>query len=275
LSQIYVIGGDYVQAQEFLEKSLSLSTSGQDLGTLARVLYGLGDLHWRQGDPQTAYETLVKCLTMARQVGDSTQELNALNRLGTVSYDLGNSDNAFRYLEETLQRAQEVGNRERQASALNNLGEFTKPNDLSRALDYYQRALAISRELERQHGLALLLANLAEGNARLGNLTEARPLLYDGLALARRVGVAPLILIQIQAAGMYFYQREERARGLALIGLSIYHPATLADLQRSANQLLAFLGLSREDIEVTAALEEGRKLVLETEVEVLLGLVAG
>ena len=270
LSQVYVIGGDYVQAQEFLEKSMSLSTSGQDLGTLARVLYGLGDLQWRQGDPAIACKTLLRCLDMARQVEDMTLELNALNRLGTVYYDLNDHRNTQKYMEATLTRAQEIGNREREASALNNLGEFTKPTDLAKALKYYRRSLVISRELERQYGISLLLANIAEGHVRLGEMNEARPLLHEGLSMAQKVGAAPLMLILIQAAGLLFFQEGDQERGLALIGLSIYHPATLADLQRTANELLKFLKLDRHDKEITADLAQGKTMVLEEEVSRLL-----
>ncbi len=273
LSQVYVISGDYVQAQEFLEKSMSLSMSGQASDTLARVLYGLGDLHWRQGDPKGACEILLKCLDMARQVEDMTLELNALNRLGTVYYDLNDHPNTQRYMEATLTRAQEIGNREREASALNNLGEFTKPRDLAKALAYYRRSLVISRELERQYGISLLLANIAEGHVRLGELDKARPILHEGLTLAQKVGAAPLMLILIQSAGLLFYQDGDQEKGLALIGLSIHHPATLADLQRTANELLGFLELDKDEGAVTADLEQGSVLNLEEEVSNLIAIL--
>jgi tetratricopeptide (TPR) repeat protein len=173
-------------------------------------------------------------------------------------------------MEETLKRSQEVGNREREASALNNLGEFTKLTDLSKALTYYTRALVISRELERQHGIALLLGNISEGYIRLGDLTAARLLLHEGVGLAQKVGAAPLILVLVQAAGLLFYQEGDRERGLALIGLSLQHPASLADLQRTANGLFAFLNLDRRDEAVTADLARGKGLVLEEEVSLLL-----
>jgi tetratricopeptide (TPR) repeat protein len=274
LSQVYVIEGDYTQAQEFLEKSQSLSMSGQDRGTLARVLYGLGDLYWRQGNPANACDTLLKCLGMARQVEDSTLELNALNRLGTVYFDLNDMKNTQLYMEKTLKRAQEVGNREREASALNNLGEFTKGTDLEKALSYYKRALIISRDLERLQGIALLLANIAEGHIRLGEVAFARPLLHEGLLLARRVGAAPLTLILVQAAGLLFYEEGDQERGLALIGLSIYHPASLADLNRTANGLFSFLNIDRKQKQVSAGLSKGKELNLESEIPRLLDLLA-
>ena len=148
-------------------------------------------------------------------------------------------------------------------------GEFTKTVDLEKALDYYRRSLVISRELERQYGISLLLANIADGHIRLGELEQARPLLLEGFNKAEKVGAAPLLLILVQAAGLLFYQEGDEERGLALIGLSLYHPTSLADLHRTANELLDFLWLERDDTAVKSGLEAGKKLVLEQELQTL------
>lgn len=276
LSQTAVMQGDYPQAQICLEESLPLARAGQDAATLARVLYGLGDLHWRQGRTEEAVLLLDECLVLSREVGNITQEMYAMNRLGGVAVVSGNWDEANRIYEEMLVKARQTGNREREGSALNNLGVVAyERGEWQKTLAYANQALPLARETGNQQFIALLLNNLGDVSLRLGDLATAKQYLWEGITVARHIGGAPFMLTGVQTAGLLLARQEEQARGLALIGLSLYHPATTPEHRRTASDCLRWLGLDEGDTAVQSLLENGRSLDLETVAEQLLAEWAG
>ena len=264
LSRVAADEGDYAQAQACLEESLPLARDSADAATLARVLYGLGGLNWRLGNFDEAHADCEEGLVLARQIDNVTQELRALNRLGAIAWGQGNMDEAQRLFEETQARALQVGNREWGAAALNNLGEIARMrDDVAGAQAYYQQALPIVREIGQQRLLVLLLTNLAGTYIRLGDWVTARPHLHEGLTLARRIGTTPEVLGAVGVAGWLLSAQGNVERGLALLGLTLHHPASHSENKSDVHSALVQLGLDPADPGVVSDLEAGKALDLE------------
>lgn len=271
LSQTAVMAGDYAQAQAYLEESLPLARAGDDAETLSRVLYGLGDLLWRQGRTDNAMVFLDECLALARDIGNVTQELYALNRLGSMSVVSGHWDEASRIYEEILAKARQAGNREREASALNNLGVVAyERGDWAATIAYADQALPLAREVGNQQFIALLLNNMADVSLRLDDFPAAKQYLQEGITVARQIGATPYVLTEVQTAGLLLARQGEQARGLALIGLSLYHATTTPEHRRTASDCLRSLGLDGNDPAVQALLAKGQTLDLDEAAEALL-----
>jgi tetratricopeptide (TPR) repeat protein len=257
--------GEYAGAQGHLEASLSLARAGDDRVRLARALYGLGDVHWRLGDLDAARTYCEDSLALARQLGDVAQELYALNRLGVLAHVRGDPDKGQCLLEETHALALQTGNRERAGAALNNLGEIARQRgDIAAAQEYYRQALSIIRETGEQDFVSLVLLNLVGGFIRLDDLAAAQRHLREGLALAVQIGSIPLMLMSVVCAGWLLAVQGQNARGLALLRLSLSHPASFSDIERDAEDVLAQLGLDASDPAVVAGLEAGQALDLKT-----------
>ncbi len=271
LGQAAIHTGDYAQARSYLEESLELARVSGSKIILVRALYGLGDLFWRLGFPDQALVHCQESLALARQLGNVTQELYALNRLGSLARDQGDFDKAQQLWEETLARAIQAGNRERATSALNNLGVVANDRgDIAQALAYHQQALPIVWEMGKQQTYTLLLNNIAEEHLRLGNLNAAQHHIYEGLSLARSIRAIPLMLGSVQRAGWLLCKRGNLAQGLALWGMVLRHPSFYNDLKKDMQVALAELGLDSADPQVTAGLDKGQALDLETVVAELL-----
>jgi class 3 adenylate cyclase/tetratricopeptide (TPR) repeat protein/tRNA A-37 threonylcarbamoyl transferase component Bud32 len=271
LSQTAVMQGDYPQAQSYLEESLPLARSGNDAETLSRVLYGLGDLLWRQGHADEAVQLLDECLALSRKVGNVTQELYAMNRLGGIVIGSGDWEKASSIYEAILIKARQTGNRERESSALNNLGVVAyERGDWQATLNYANQALPLAREVGNQQFIALLLNNLADVSLRLDDFTAAQQYLFEGITVARQIGSAPYVLTVVQTAGLMLARQGELERGLALIGLSLYHPTSTPEHRRTAQDCLRTLGLAGEDTAVQSMLAKGKSLDLDTVAEELL-----
>ncbi len=271
LSQTAVMAGDYAQAQTYLEESLPLARAGNDAETLSRVLYGLGDLLWRQGHTDEAMVFLDECLALARDIGNVTQELYALNRLGSMSVVSGNWDEASRIYEEILAKARQAGNREREGSALNNLGVVAyERGDWAATIAYADQALPLAREVGNQQFIALLLNNMADVSLRLDDFPAAKQYLLEGITVARQIGATPYVLTEVQTAGLLLARQGDQERGLALIGLSLYHATSTPEHRRTASDCLRSLGLNGHDPAVQALLARGQTLDLEAAAEELL-----
>ncbi len=272
LSQITAVKGDYPTAQGYLKESLPLARTGDDLGTLARVLYGLGDLHWRLGDSlDDAQAYCEESLALARHLGDTDQELYALNRLGVLAWEQNDMNKARELFQATLERARQGGNRERASTALNNLGEFFKlQGTYEAALSNFREALELAREIGNQQAITVYYLNIAEISILLDNLPPAQQHLRAGLVNAIQSKTVPSILTAVQLAGWMLAKQGHLERGLAYLGLSLFHPASHLDNKRNAHQKLGYLGLAATESHVAAMLEAGKALELDKTVTQLM-----
>lgn len=251
IGQINAEIGNYALAEKIFSEALPIARGNGLLnrGTLARILYGLGNVYWRLGNLEKARNFCAESRDLSESIGDSNTLLLALNRLGVLSGLMGDPAGEERHYQQVLALATAVGNRERAGVALNNLGALAdEQGDLSKAQDFYLQAMALVREIGAQQSLALYLTNLAHSEIRLGDLEQAQFHLREGLALAYRLNVGPWSLTAV-----LFFARLEAARGnialaLELFGLADRHPAFSIDHQRLMEQMLTEWGLSHEDV---------------------------
>jgi len=264
LSQVAIKEGQYGEAHQFLEDSLLLVRDSDGSVTLARVLYGLGDLNWRLNRLDDSLSHLEQSLALAKEIGNSQIELAAMNRLGVVAENRGDINLARELLEQTLARAQELGNRAMAATVLNNLAAHRASfDDGIPEIEYYLKALNIARETGDKPALAVYLNNIAETYIVKGEIDSAVPYLAEALSVNIRRGLTPSILFSAHLAGWMKIISGDKDRGLALLGLTYYHPAGGTILKRNVQEKLAFVGLEVDDPEVIGALERGKELNLD------------
>jgi tetratricopeptide (TPR) repeat protein len=227
--------------------------------TLARILYGLGNVYWRMGDLKKAQGFCAESRDLATRLGDTHTLMLALNRLGVVTGLMGNSAEEERIYLQVLALARSVGNRERAAVALNNLGALAdERHDLAKAQEFYLQALALAREMGLQQSLALYLINLGHCEIGLGELEAAAEHLREGLALADHHGAAPWTVIAVLFFAWLAYVRGEADRAFALFGLVRQQAAFSSDHQRLMDQALAEWGIS--EAEAAARMSAGQGL---------------
>jgi len=124
------------------------------------TLESLRHLHWVDLFEEGGYEKLKRSLSLrAEQVGVNIQgeavskpvvkleekraavQVGTLNNLGVSYVEMGNYSKAIEYLEQSLQLSREVGDRTSEPSILNNLAStYEKSGDLVRAIELYEQA---------------------------------------------------------------------------------------------------------------------------------------
>jgi class 3 adenylate cyclase/tetratricopeptide (TPR) repeat protein len=269
LGQIHADMGDYERAEKTMRQALPMARAAgiPARPTLARVLYGLGNVHWRLGNLENARACCEESRDIAREIGDTNTLLMALNRLGVVMGALGNPSAEENFYRQALSLAVSVGNRERAAVALNNLGALAdEKGDLAKAQGFYLQTIDMAREIGAQQSLALYLINLGHSEIRLGQLDEAANHLREGLALAEHLGASPWAVTAVLFYARLFHARGETERAYSLLGLARAQPAFSSDQARLMEQMFADWQAGPEDVEagIAAAPEmDWKKVVLE------------
>jgi tetratricopeptide (TPR) repeat protein len=234
-------------------------------------LYGLGDLQWRLGNWPESQHYLEECLALAHQIEDVTQEITALNRLGGPLQDQGKMKEAKQVFQTLLKRAREVGHRLMIGSALNNLcNSALLENDFILAQEYGLQALVVAREIGHEHFTSTCLLNLAYAHLQLDELLIARRYLIEGTSRAVKIGLTPLVLGAISNIGLLVLKQGKNERGLNLMGMALFHPASFNDVRLETERKLSYLKIDISDPEIAAQLNGGRSLNLETVVAELL-----
>lgn len=256
LGQLHAEMGDYPQAERTLRQALPMARAAgiPARPTLARVLYGLGNVYWRLGNLENARASCEESRDIAREIGDTHTLLMALNRLGVVMGALGDSSAEENYYRQALSLAASLGNRERAAVSLNNLGALAdEKGELAKAQGFYLQAIDMAREIGAQQSLALYLINLGHSEIRLGQLDEAANHLREGLALAEHLGASPWAVTAVLFYARLFHARGETGRAYSLARLARSQPAFSSDHARLLEQMSAELQLTPEAAEAQIA----------------------
>jgi tetratricopeptide (TPR) repeat protein len=121
-------------------------------------------------------------------VGRGTQ-VRLFRRAGRLLFIAGRYSEALEHFQQAIAIAREVGNRRVEGMTLGNLAWLHRQQGrLPEALEYYQQALAIAREVGDHGSEAVTLGNLAIFHLEQGRSLEGREYLQRALAIAREVG---------------------------------------------------------------------------------------
>ncbi|MDD4651114.1 MAG: tetratricopeptide repeat protein [Methanothrix sp.] len=132
----------------------------------------------------------LKCSLSACQIQcDRQGEGVNLGNLGIAYKNLGDARHAIEYYEQALAIAREIGDRRGEGNALGNLGNaYAALGDARHAIEYYEQHLVIAREIGDQRGEGANLCNLGLAYAALGDARHAIEYSEQALAIAREIG---------------------------------------------------------------------------------------
>jgi CHAT domain-containing protein/Tfp pilus assembly protein PilF len=148
------------------------------LGTLARL---------------RAFQRLYReSVDLNRQALALAKELGATSKIATTSLNLGwalkmvgDFEEASDYLNSAVAIVEKTGSRNDAIPALHNLGDIAlHDNNPAAALRYYAKGLAMARKIDHAD-LGEFVANMADVQIALGDLTSARTMNNEALALVR------------------------------------------------------------------------------------------
>ena len=104
--------------------------------------------------------------------------------------DLGQYSKALEYFQQALAISREVGDRAGVGITLNNIGVvYESLGQYPKALEYYQQALAIRKEIGDRNGEGTTLNNIGLVYSRLGKYSKALEYYQQALAIRKEIGV--------------------------------------------------------------------------------------
>jgi tetratricopeptide (TPR) repeat protein len=247
LGQIATWQGEKETAHELLRRSLEISRAIQDPSSIAHALEKLANtVLGTFGEYAEDKKLAEECLALCRQLQRPDWIAYTLDTLGFVTFCLGEYDEARAYYSESASLFEEIEDRYGTALALGGLGLVAWAaggEHTHAAVHYFERSLAVTRQIGNRGQVAGRLAGLARAHIDLGEYARARRYSREALNIAYELespvyvahaycGLADVAL----AAGDYpasrahllaAIQAAADAQLLPLVALALLHCAAL------------------------------------------------
>ena len=188
--------------REELEGLRDGSTSSISRNALARAYYGAGALARMQGNFIEATEFLDKSLNLYRRLDDKIGIANTLNVAGVVAHDQGDYARARVFYGESLAVCREIEDKYGILLALNNMGNVAREQeDYEVAKSLFEESLVIGRQTGNKYGIALSLGSMGTVDWYQHNYQQATTRLQEGLSLHYELGDKPGMLHCLETLG--------------------------------------------------------------------------
>ena len=114
---------------------------------------------------------------------------SVLNNIGSAYVRLCQEDKAIEYYDQALVIAREIGDRRGEGAVLGNIGlAYHALGQVDKAIEYYEQALVIAREIGDRRGEGADLGNLGLAYYQLGQMDKAIEYYEQALVIAREIG---------------------------------------------------------------------------------------
>jgi ATP/maltotriose-dependent transcriptional regulator MalT len=111
-----------------------------------------------------------------------------LGNLGSAYYSLGQVEKAIEYYEDALVVAREIGDRRGEGNHLGNLGSaYYSLGQVEKAIEYHEDALAIAKDIRDRRGEGIRLGNLGNAYYSLGQVEKAIEYYEDAQKLTSEI----------------------------------------------------------------------------------------
>lgn len=155
--------GEYTRALALHQAGLEIARATNDLVLQAKAMSGLGSVYWSLGDIQNAEMQFQDSAALSAELGNRLELANADYNLALLSVHRGDYDHAIALAERALAVDQGSGHIALTARTYQLLGGcYHLKKDFAHAAEYYQRAVASSRETGDTINLAIGSNNLGE-----------------------------------------------------------------------------------------------------------------
>lgn len=219
--------GEWQNSLENYQQAIKIYRELKDRRGESIALNNMGDLYFALGNADAASQSYEEALRILREnaIQDPATEANILSHLGQLHTQQGNFNEAQRDFEAALTRNQRPRGR---SGTLTDVGAlYALRGEPLKALEFYEKALAIRREIGDRRGEAVTLHKMGEAHSSLGDLSKAADEFKSALALWEAVA-------------------DRRGQALTL--------NSLARVERDRNDLAAALKRSEEALAIVEGL---------------------
>ncbi len=186
---VYVERGELDKALGFYERSLEIRKNIGDMSGVATSLNNIGYAYHQKGELIKELDFHNKSLEIFTRIGDKRGIAMSLNNIGEMHTMKGELEKALEFYERSLGIYDSIGDKATYALLLGNVGGVHHfMGESEKALEIQKRCLALSLDIGNKWVSVRNSCFLAETYLELGNITEARELVDEGLGTAKEIG---------------------------------------------------------------------------------------
>ncbi|NEO25994.1 MAG: tetratricopeptide repeat protein [Kamptonema sp. SIO4C4] len=159
------------------------------MGLSFKVLGSLSAVLLVWGSPAVVPTSMTGGVVQGQTVEERKAEADRLLQQGIEQFRVSNFRGALQSWEQALEIYREIGNRKGEANSLGNLGlAYRNLGEYQQAIDYFQQSLTIFQEIGDRQGEGASLGNLGTAYDSLGEYQQAIDYYQQSLTIAREIG---------------------------------------------------------------------------------------
>ncbi|MDG6220192.1 MAG: tetratricopeptide repeat protein, partial [Candidatus Thermoplasmatota archaeon] len=178
--------GNWEEAKKRYEATLELAEKNRSPSEIAECQYGLAYIDWRKGEMRSAKARNKKALDLVSGTDSTLLQGKARILMGSIEDAMGNAQDAITFYKEAIDILEPIDSGEELARVYNNLGEVYKGlEDYASASDNYEKCVEVSKKVRSKRGELYGMSNIAECQAFLGRVDEAKKIVAKVEALLK------------------------------------------------------------------------------------------
>lgn len=188
LGRIHASTRDLPNARQYFGQALDVY---RDLGKVEdeiATLSSLGALAMEDGDPSDAINLYEEALQLAARADERAAAVRIYGRLARLSQQQGDDEAALEALTQAVNLAESLDNPTLLGQALQHLAVAQDATGDPAAMDTYEHALVLSREVGDKHGEAMMLVNVGVRLIATGARRDGMQLLHHAIGLTEELG---------------------------------------------------------------------------------------
>jgi len=208
----------------------------------AKILGTFGQVFTAEGYYDRALDKSAQALSISQSLRARHIEAGVRLNMGWSYLELGDFDQAIPFFKVSESLAAQSGLERMRQESLNSLGRISfNQGQHEEADDYYNRALAVAKNLNDEASIALYLDNLALVSLSLGHLDEADMYNQNAVKIQRGIHDRKEELRSLRTTASIADARKEFARAKSILGSILADKDTLTSVRWEAEHELATL----------------------------------
>ena len=212
-----------------------------DKKSIASCYNSLGNIHTSQGN----YPLALECYQSSLNIYEGMDEMSGISKclvgIGSIYFAQKNYEKALEYNQKVIKIAGKNGNKHSLAGSLLNVGLIYLTTNNQQALDYFQKALEISKDLKIISLHANILMNIGQFYYNKSDYDKALEYFTEALELSENKGLQSTICVaRFNVAQVYHITKKfPLAISYAESGLKIAENLKFIVFQKDLHKLLS------------------------------------
>lgn len=184
-AQIFIRTGDFFMSLDLLFKANSIFEIYDEHHDIGRIKRFIGICYNSLGEQEKAYSFLSQAIDIFLKSGNKVDLAITYNSLGIYSFLSKKPTQSLEFYEKALSISREIQLKQLYSYILNNMGEvYEVEGQATQAMTYYQDSLAIKKKLNDRMAIAYTLINIANIYRTQGNYQQALSILEEALDIS-------------------------------------------------------------------------------------------